>query len=78
MTRGKGNLLALRNYKWCECNECTSETANATGIPESTLGTISKQTHKVEESCKSIMAMTTIKFTEIGVPIMDKLERMVA
>jgi hypothetical protein len=55
-----------------------SETANATGIPESTLGTISKQTDKIEESCKSIMGKTTINFTDIRVPIMDKLERMVA
>jgi hypothetical protein len=51
---------------------------NATGIPESILRTIRKQADKIKESCKSAMRMMASKITQIRVPIMEKLERMLA
>jgi hypothetical protein len=79
MARSKGKLLALKNYKRCECTECMFDKANAIGIPESTLGTISKETDRIKESCKITKEVITTKITDIRVPIINyKLEKMMA
>jgi hypothetical protein len=61
-----------------ECNESTFDIANARIILELPLRTISKQADNIEGSCKSAVRMMTSKTTQIRVPIMEKLERMLA
>jgi hypothetical protein len=52
--------------------------ATATGIPELTLRTMRKQADKIKERCKSEIWMMANTKTDIMVPIMEKLERMLA
>jgi hypothetical protein len=52
--------------------------ANAMGIPELTLRTIRKHADKIMESCESAMRMRARKIMQIRVPIMKKLEWMLA
>jgi hypothetical protein len=47
-------------------------------IPRSTLRTIRKQAQKIKESFKSATRMMPSKITKMEVPIMEKLERMLA
>jgi hypothetical protein len=68
-------LDVMKRY---ERNEHTVDVANAMGILESTLRTIRKQAEKITESCKSSMRLLASKVTQIGMPIMEKLEKMLA
>jgi hypothetical protein len=58
-----------------ECNECTVDTVNAMGIPESTLRTTRIQADRIKESCKSTMRMMASKSTHVRALIMEKSER---
>lgn len=51
---------------------------NAMGIPESTLGTVRKEAEKIKAICKSALRMIASRNTQIRVPIIEKLQGMIA
>jgi hypothetical protein len=68
-------LGVMRRY---ECNEYRADIANDIVIPKLTLRTTRKQADRIKESCKSAMSVADIKTKQIRVPIMGKLEKMLA